>query len=904
MDIARILLPLCLFIPFTLQAQTINGKVTDDKSLPLPGVLIRIEPLGKVTLSDSEGNFGPVELPENIRLQITSSLLGYGDFDTLLFSGKESHYLTLVLRERSLDLEEVVVLGRENKGGLGSSTEIGRQAIAHVQPNSLRDVLQLLPGQLAINPDVNSPQQILIRHASVNASGNTVAQLGTAVVLDGSPISNDGNLQYDVTILNSSPGSSPPFQSVANQGVDLRQIPADQIEKVEVIRGVAPVRHGNFTSGAVLVETRIGKFDPEFRIRANPNAFQTGFGAGFQLVPSKQAFSVDLDYMDSKPDPRDILNSYSRVTANVGYEAKELFGKALQWRTRFTLSGNVATRREDQGNDPAARAWQADDQAVRINNSINYRPHSGWVDRLEATVSFNYTRQNAFYQEFITTNVGPRPTFLYDSTGAVPYGTARYLNETTVDGKVFNYYHRIEGVKTLKTGNLSHLISFGSEWRHDRNRGAGRQFDLTRPPRQNYNAGDRPRSFEDVPGLNQISVYAEDRFSSRLLDKPFFWQAGVRADHYFLSNPTSKVLGTHLQPRVNILWDFHQKVSFRGSYGVLSKVPGLNYLSPGPRFIDLINFNHYAPEPSERLLLVTTRRIDLPDGQVSPFLSKKLEFGFEGQLAGIDFNLTAFREFTPNGPGFIREPYLARRGIYEVLENIPGQPPVVSPQPATYDTLFLAYDHPVNNQEIKNIGLEYTINFPEIKSLKTTLNLMGALLRTTAKTNGQQVDPGFIFRFANNPYVPVYRAGTGNLSNQWNSSFRLIHRIPEAGLVISSLVQVIWIQSDRPVGYDPLPVALVNRAGETVSLTPEQASLPEYQIYRRDALESHLLPEQRPPLWLVNLRLNKEFGRGRGFAFYVNNIFNHRPLYQSVRTDLYSQRNIPLFFGAEIFFKL
>ena len=152
--------------------------------------------------------------------------------------------------------------------------------------------------------------------------------------------------------------------------------------------------------------------------------------------------------------------------------------------------------------------------------------------------------------------------------------------------------------------------------------------------------------------------------------------------------------------------------------------------------------------------------------------------------------------------------------------------------------------------------------------------------------------------------MPVYAGGTGTNATQWNTSIRLIHRIPSAGLVISSLIQALWIQADQPIGYSNLPIALLGRNGIQTPLSPTEAILPEYKNYERGIAESRLLKEQRPPLFLINLRLNKEFSPGRGFAFYVNNLPNHRPLYQSVRSETYSQRNITLFFGAELFFQL
>ena len=900
--------PLLIFLFFALVfptlGQQISGNVSGEDWIPLPGVVLKVEPLGKYAVSDLSGNFGPIAVSENMRLTVSASFLGFSTKDTTILVGKAAINLSILLQERGLDLEQVTILGKEGTSGLGSHTEIGKQAISHVQPNSLKDVLQLLPGQLAFNPSINTPQQILIRQVSTNSSGNAVAQMGTSVVIDGSPLSNDANMQHNLNILNSAPGSAPPFQSVAGQGFDLRQIPADQIEKVEVIRGIAPAKYGNFTSGAVLVETRIGQFDPELRVRANPNTFQVGFGLGKKLPSSGQAISLDFDFIDSRPDPRDILNSFSRITGNIGHEVRDLFSQRLSIKSRLSISGNVAKRKQDQGDDPAARAWSTDEKMIRFNTTLNYTPKSLLIDKLEANVAYSYSKQDAFFREQITTNVGPRPIFMVDTTAVVPYGSARYLNETTINGEVFNYYHRLEAVKSLKVASASHRITLGTEWRSDRNEGEGRVFDPTKPPRQNYSAGDRPRSFSDVPNLNQVAFYLEDRFSTKLAQKPLFWQLGLRADNYFLNGATRMGLGTAIQPRLNLLWQARENFAIRGGYGVLSKIPGLHYLSPGPRFIDLINFNHYSINPAERLLIVTTRKIDIPDGQMSYFNSNKWEFGLEGKLKNVGFLVTLFSEKTDQAPGFVREPYLGYRSKFEVIEYPVGSPPILAESPLPSDTLFLAYDKPIDNQFLQNLGVEYVLDFPEIKSIRTSVNVSGAFIYSKSQTNGFQMDNNFIFRHTESDYIPYYNAGVGNEATQFNSSIRLIHRLPPAGLVVSALVQAVWIQSDRPVGYNPLPVGLMDRTGVVRPLSIEEASSPAYEIYKREVLERQLSKENRPPLLLLNLRVSKEFSRGRGFAFYVNNLIDHRPLYLNARSNNYSQRNIPLFFGSEIFFKL
>lgn len=58
------------------------------------------------------------------------------------------------LKPLGLGLKEVVVTAQEQK--MGSASKIEQTAIQHIQPKSVVDLLQLLPGNVTQNPDINS----------------------------------------------------------------------------------------------------------------------------------------------------------------------------------------------------------------------------------------------------------------------------------------------------------------------------------------------------------------------------------------------------------------------------------------------------------------------------------------------------------------------------------------------------------------------------------------------------------------------------------------------------------------------------------------------------------------------------------------------------------------------------
>src|SRR5690606_24662079 len=129
-------------------------------------------------------------------------------------------------------------------------------------------------------------------------------------------------------------------------------------------------------------------------------------------------------------------------------------------------------------------------------------------------------------------------------------------------------------------------------------------------------------------------------------------------------------------PRINLASEIASGIWLRGGYGVAGKTPPLNYLYPGTKYFDLINFNHYAVKPEERLVIITTRTIPLDGIKINPYTSEKWETGIDVEKRWFSVNASAFHETTRGGIGQNRE---VKPFAYEKLkiESRPeGRPPV------------------------------------------------------------------------------------------------------------------------------------------------------------------------------------------------------------------------------------
>ena len=188
--ILRIVTVVFFFCPL-IHAQTTNGLrgvVTDTKGNPVETASIVLNN-SLIAMSDAQGNFNFTNVKTG-EYEYRVSCLGFEEMrgkTTVKADGTDR--LVVRLKPLTLTLREVTVTA--NQQAMGSKSVIGQDAIRHIQPKSVADMLQLLPGALTVNPTLNNLAQANIREINENAAN----ALGTAVILDGIPVSNDANLQ-------------------------------------------------------------------------------------------------------------------------------------------------------------------------------------------------------------------------------------------------------------------------------------------------------------------------------------------------------------------------------------------------------------------------------------------------------------------------------------------------------------------------------------------------------------------------------------------------------------------------------------------------------------------------------------------------------------------------------------
>lgn len=192
---------------------TLAGTVTlHGSEEPIPYAQVSIKELNLWGFSDDKGRFEIKGIiPGNYTLEAVS--LGYQKISLPIRLQRSLNNWRVQMKEENLTLDNVIVTAKAGSS-MNSSSRVDKKAIEHVQATSLADVMQLLPGNIIKNPTLVEKNTITIR--SINENINNAR--GVGIMVNGSRVSSDAGIQSDV--------------------MDFRSISTDNIESVEVLKGV------------------------------------------------------------------------------------------------------------------------------------------------------------------------------------------------------------------------------------------------------------------------------------------------------------------------------------------------------------------------------------------------------------------------------------------------------------------------------------------------------------------------------------------------------------------------------------------------------------------------------------------------------------------------------------------
>ena len=444
----------------------VKGRALDVNKQPLQFAAVVVIGMPNVYgVTDSDGCFiFDFKKRSFVGKRIEISLMGYITKRFLLVN--DGIYL---LSEDTYSLKEVVVTATESHEVVNSS-KIGKNAIKHIQPSSIADVLELLPGGRAKDPVLSSPQIISLRSAAAISGSNYNTQaLGTKFIIDGIPVNNDANLQ-------STPAYSAYGSSFVNAGVDMRTISTDDVESIEVVRGIPSVEYGDLTSGLVNIKRKQGGRDIEARFKADMQSKLFYAGKSFEWGEhNKLTMNINAGYLDAKSDPRNTRQNYSRFTA--GYR----IGKRWDNKGDYTVylngnldfTGSFDRRKSDKDldtgleNRPIETYKSGYNKIVAggelgIKNSKEAGPFRQFT--LTASVTSEFSKIDRWKYVVLGANI-PLSTSLDEGEHDVVTVPFRYEATLKVDGKPFYAYIKALSKFRAKTASTSHDFKIGADWK-------------------------------------------------------------------------------------------------------------------------------------------------------------------------------------------------------------------------------------------------------------------------------------------------------------------------------------------------------------------------------------------------------------------------------------------------------
>ncbi|MCG8409882.1 MAG: TonB-dependent receptor [Bacteroidales bacterium] len=216
---------------------SIHGSITEHNTNdPVPFATVFCKEVARGGITNEQGKYELNNLPTGT-YKLSFRCMGYRGLDTTIQVNTPIH-LNVVMTPLNFQIEEVEVIAHESEN-LHSSSKIDKLGMEHLQPSSFTDLLSLLPGHTTVTPNLSEVNGISLRQ--VGNDYNTF--LGTSFVINGSQLSNDANLQ---TFSNGKSDVKLLGRHIAGGGIDMREISTNDVESVEIIRGIAPVEYGDF----------------------------------------------------------------------------------------------------------------------------------------------------------------------------------------------------------------------------------------------------------------------------------------------------------------------------------------------------------------------------------------------------------------------------------------------------------------------------------------------------------------------------------------------------------------------------------------------------------------------------------------------------------------------------------
>lgn len=887
---------------------TVEGVVRDSDGKPLSFATMFIAELGTGVSTDLEGKFRFTGT-KGTEYTLNVSYLNHVDKEVKVKAGSPEP-LVIVLEEQSYELAEVVVMA-DYKKNQGSTAVINQQALEHIQPTSVADVLSLIPGGLFRESSATGFNRISLRQSG--SDDNT--SLGMAVVMDGIPQDNDG---FRASI----PGLSTDEYSDRlgmNRGIDLKTLSTDHIRKIEIVKGISSAKLGNLSSGVIQTTSKIGITPAQLRMKVDPLTKLIYLGKGFRISPKMGYLHTGIDYTSVYDDRRDPMSKYSRLTGQVTYNnSVDVGDKTLFLFFKLSEVYTLNQAKEDELTQDYNESFRNKYSRTGASFKAQMYDLGKIVDNVEFIALADYTYDLIDRNRLVQTGTPlPSPLATEEGESEGIYLPSTYYSPFQIENKPLSLLTQLNAESLFETRSFRHKVIYGLSWKRTKNYGEGVMVDMTRPPYPGNNEYVRPVPNRSIPALSVGAAYAEEQLkhSNRWFD--FELNAGVRFTQMFnLDTKYTELRKLQVEPRINAALSFNIDLAggkslrnmFRFGFGQENKLPTLDYIYPDRVYKDMIVLNAYTKQDDPFNHLITYTKIyDVTNNSLRPNRNTKYEAGWDVEYEGYSLSLTFFKEHSDRGFESVAEYSPVRYTRY--VDPIDGQP-IVGRRPEKEDYVadpyatFVDMDIVRNSMKVEKKGLEYLLRFPKIIPLSTTVEINGAYYDTRYSSGAPlQYHPAFRDDDRPQPYVGIYRRQDITRQRIFNTNLWFNTNIPRYKMIFTTFFQFIWLNEEMRINGDEYPSAYFDTDGRmhTVDDRILQSIKDGHTVWRHYHIYKEDFSETLPVSLTVNFKVTKEFSRMIRASFFVNNILDINPLYK----NRYNQ-NVRVwqksFFGAEMTF--
>lgn len=897
------------FVQAQNEKSQLNVTIFDENNKELKGASVTINQTSLTT--DKNGNTD-ISIPNGkYHLKVNHPNFQEKELNISLTSAQS---ITIKLQPIN-KLEEVVIFSKESKG-LTTKSVIDRQAMQHLQPSSFTDLMELLPGGLSKAPILNSTNKATLREntGDIISDKYNTSSLGIQFMMDDNIINSNADMQ--VSVDNKQFLEGPKYRETSTSGVDMRTISTNDIEKVEVIRGIPSAAYGDLTSGLIKIERRIKASPLQARFKADGFSKQYYVGKGF-AINDKWQLSASADFLDSKSNPTDDFETYQRVTASIrSKKISTLWSRPLEWKSTIDFSTNIDNKKYDPDNGyPPTDKYESNNKRISITNNFTYQlDKNSFFNKLTLNTAIRQGFEKIEQIKLVQLS-GPRSFSLATEQGENVgyYPDLRYITEFSTEGKPLDITTFFQTNGTRKTFGITHQYEAGWEWKYSKNNGRGLQYDMKTPPTANTGIT-RPRPYNDIPASSLLAAFLGDKMSYAIDQHKFTLYAGLRiSKNLGIDNSYAISKKVFTEPRLNFQYNlphlmingYPLKTDVTLGYGLFYKQPTLLMLYPNNEYWDYTQVNYYHNDAQYRYVNFMTYIQSRENKEIQAAKSIKKEIRLDLSYRNHEFFVTYFKENMSNGFRTMEQTAVHTYKQYDAtkvdLTEWTPNGPNLTDVPYEVKNIFASYSTTENGSETLKQGIEFGYTSPRIKSINTRFTFTGAWFKSQYRNSTPIVyKPTANIGSEIFPYYGIYKNDNGYINSNINYNLLIDTYLPSLDLIVSASIQgslYDHLRNDRRIAE---PISYYGLDGILHPYTEADKKDTYKQWLIRNVSVSDNLDRLYTFTMVGNVKITKSIYKALKTSLFVNRLFNYSAPYTFNNVKVYRKRMNTPYFGMEL----